>query len=63
MVLIESSELLDTLKLLHTFAATFSLQEASKAYNNVICLVQLMEKEISDDETHNNRDVCSNCFT
>ncbi len=63
MVLIESSELLDTLKLLHTFAATFSLQEASKAYNNVICLVQLMEKEISDDQAYNKRDAFSNRFS
>jgi len=62
MVLIESSELLDTLKLLHTFTVTFSLQEASKAYNNVICLVQLMEKEISDDQAYNNKDAFSKRF-
>ncbi|OPY19346.1 MAG: hypothetical protein A4E24_01697 [Methanomethylovorans sp. PtaU1.Bin093] len=63
MALIESAELLDTLKLLHTFAATFSLQETSKAYDNVISLVQLMEKEISDDQAYNKRDAFSNRFS
>ncbi|MCC7576038.1 MAG: hypothetical protein KK926_04275 [Methanomethylovorans sp.] len=63
MVLIESSELLDTLKLLHTFAATFSLQEASKAYDNVIYLVQLMEKESSEDRAYIQRDVCTERLT
>jgi hypothetical protein len=63
MVLIESSELLDTLKLLHTFAATFSLQETSKAYDNVICLVQVMEQEGAEDYTYCQRDVPADRLT
>jgi predicted ABC-type exoprotein transport system permease subunit len=57
MVLIESSEILDTLKLLHSFTATFSLQEASKAYQNIICLIQLMEKESTEEYKYAHRDM------
>lgn len=63
MVLIESSEILDTLKLLHSFAATFSLQETSKAYHNVICLIQLMEKESTDKYEHLHQDAFADKFT
>lgn len=63
MVLIESSEILDTLKLLQGFASTFSLQEASKAYHNVICLIQLMEKESTEEYQSLYHDVFTESLT
>ncbi|WP_370575347.1 hypothetical protein [Methanomethylovorans sp.] len=63
MVLIESSEILDTIKLLHSFAATFSLEEASKAYQNIICLIQLMENESTEEYQSPHRDIFTERLT
>ena len=48
MVLIESSEILSTLKLLRDFSEQFRFHEASEAYLNMVRFIQTMEKEKED---------------
>lgn len=55
MVLIESSEILSTLKLLQDFSDQFKFNEASKAYLNMIKFIQTIEKEKEDHIHYKNK--------